>query len=299
VDIDASELHKPTLNIDCPIHCDVGIFMQELLKQHDKPLSPKQEWLAYCNRIKKQYPVVLEDYRSITDYVSSYVFPEVLSEYLDGSEIIVTANGTIYTSTYQAIRLKDGNRMFANEGCASMGYGLPAAIGAAVASPNRSIICLTGDGSIQMNLQELQTIINHRLPIKIFMYNNQGYLSIKITQKSFFNGHFVGSTPESGVQLPDMKKIAAAYGYPVETIENHDALRRKLPHILNKEGPVFCEIKTDPSEILGPKAATRQMADGRLVSLPLEDLSPFLSRDEFIQNMLIEPIIENEESLTE
>ena len=172
-----------------------------------------------------------------------------------------------------------------------MGYDLPAAIGAAAAAPGREIICITGDGSIQMNLQELQTILSNAYPVKIFMYNNNGYLSIKLTQNAFFSGHYVGSTPESGVHLPDMRKLAEAYGFRTYLLRNNAEAEARLPEILAQEGPVFCEVMTDPLEKLGPKASSARLPDGRLVSRPLEDLAPFLPREEFKANMII-PTVE-------
>ena len=291
VDIDSAELSKPTLNIDLPICSDASEFLQALnLKLQDQAISLREDWLNYCSKIKKKYPWVLDEHRKIEEAVSSYVFPEELSKNLLGDEIIVTANGTIYTSTFQSICLKKGNRMFSNQACASMGYGLPAAIGASFASnKKKSIICLTGDGSIQMNLQELQTVLNYHLPIKIFMYNNNGYVSIKNTQKAFFDGNLVGSSPESGVILPNMLKLAEAYGFPIYKITNHNELRKNLPAILAQKGPLFCEIKTPPFEMLGPKASTMRLSNGQLVSRPLEDLAPLLPREEFLRNMIIPP----------
>ena len=204
---------------------------------------------------------------------------------------VVTANGVAYTSTYQTIPVRKGMRMFANEACASMGYGLPAAIGAAFAfGGRRETVCFEGDGSIQMNLQELQTLVNYRLPVKLFVYNNAGYLSIKTTQRAFFEGRFVGSEAGSGVVLPSFEKLAAAYGLPYFRLENNQELDGKLPAVFATEGPVLVEVVLDPFEKLGPKAASKKLPDGTMVSAPLEDLAPFLPREEFAANMLIPPV---------
>ncbi|MBQ6597629.1 MAG: thiamine pyrophosphate-binding protein, partial [Lentisphaeria bacterium] len=168
-----------------------------------------------------------------------------------------------------------------------MGYGLPAAIGAAFSAEKRPICCITGDGSIQMNLQELQTVVSYSLPIKIFVYNNNGYLSIKLNQKSYFQGKFTGSDPESGVRLPALKKIAAAYGMPYRCLRNNVEAERKMPEILAFRGAMLIEVMTDPLEELGPKAASHQMPDGSIVSALLEDLAPFLSREELSDNMMM------------
>jgi acetolactate synthase-1/2/3 large subunit len=290
VDADPAELAKPTLNINLPLCCDAGDFLMALAGQVQSPWNEKAEWLRYCRRLKDRYPVVTDEHRTRTDYVSSYALAEMISHSLTGDEIIVTGNGIAYTSTFQAIKLKPNQRMFANVGCASMGYDLPAAIGAAFAGGGREVICMAGDGSIQMNIQELQTLVNYKLPIKIFMLNNDGYLSIKLTQNAFFNGHFVGSHPGSGVVLPDMQKIAAAYGIPTYRVANHAELAKVMPEILKTAGPVFCEVMCDPFEVVGPKSASKKLADGRMFSRPLEDLAPLLDRDEFMSNMIIPSI---------
>ena len=171
-----------------------------------------------------------------------------------------------------------------------MGSGLPAAIGAAFADAGRTVVCFEGDGSIQMNIQELQTLLNYKLPVKLFVYNNGGYLSIKTTQRAFFNGRFMGSEAGSGVILPSFEKIAAAYGLPYFRLKNNQVLDAKLPEIFETEGPALVEVMLDPFEKLGPKAASKKLPDGTMVSAPLEDMAPFLPREEFAANMLI-PVI--------
>ena len=290
VDIDPAELAKPTLKIDDPICADAGAFLTALAVQANEPWDEKEKWMGYCRRVKSKYPVVTDAHRARTDYVSSYVLAEMISQALTGEEIVVTGNGIAYTSTFQAVKLKPNNRMFANMACASMGYDLPAAIGAAFAGKGRTVICLAGDGSIQMNIQEFQTLVNHALPVKIFMLNNDGYLSLKQTQSAFFNQHFVGSHPGSGVVLPDMMKVVAAYGVPVYRVSSHAELANVLPEILKTPGPVFCEVMCDPFEVVAPKTESKRLPDGRMVSSPLEDLFPFLERDEFRTNMIVPPL---------
>ena len=293
VDIDAEELSKPTLEIDLPIHADLADFIGRLAACLEEDTLPSiNPWLEYCSNKKQKYPVVLDKHRAVKDCVSSYVFPEALSEQLEGHEIVVTGNGTAFTSTFQAIQLKAGVSMFASSGCGSMGYGLPAAIGAAVAGGGRPVICITGDGSIQMNLQELQTVLTYGLPMKIFMYSNDGYLSLKNTQSTYFAGRLVGANKETGVIIPDMKRIAAVYGYPVFEINNHSELEDRLPGLMQHEGPLFCVVKTDPMEFLEPKAGSKQLSNGQIVSRPLEDLAPFLPTEEFLAEMIIAPIEE-------
>ena len=292
VDIDPAELKKPTFRPDIAICGDAGDFLDRIADVDADKVSSSGEWLDYCRRMREKYPVITPEHRRVENYVSSYVFPELIGRKCKDNSIIVTGNGIAYTSTFQAIPLKKGIRMFSNEACASMGYGLPAAVGAAFAGKNREVICLTGDGSIQMNIQELQTVKSNLLPIKLFVYNNDGYLSIKLTQNSFFDGNFVGSEPGSGVVLPDMEKLAAAYGLPYFKLRNNREAEEKLPEILAMEGPVLTEVMTDPFEVPGPKAASKRLPDGRMISAPLEDLAPFLPREEFKENMIISPVRE-------
>lgn len=292
VDVDEAELRKPTFRVDVPVHADAGDFLRAALAELPA-LPAREDWLAYCRRVKVRYPVVLPAHRARTDYVSSYVLPEAVVRHAPADLTVVTSNGIAYTSTFQAIPIRTGMRMFSNEACASMGYGLPAAIGAAFAGgPDRTVACFEGDGSIQMNLQELQTLVTYRLPVKLFVYNNDGYLSIKTTQRSFFGGFFVGSEPGSGVKLPSIEKLAAAYGLPYFRLANNQELDVKLPEIFGTEGPVLVEVMLDPFEELGPKAASRKLPDGRMVSAPLEDMAPFLPREELAENMLI-PLVDS------
>ena len=290
VDVDGNELNKPTFRPDVKIESDAGEFLRTVNGALSS-LPPCADWLAYCRRMRERYPVVLPEHRNRTDYVSSYVLPEKIMRYAPDPVTLVTANGVAYTSTFQAVPIKKGMRMFSNEACASMGYGLPAAIGAAFACRGE-VVCLEGDGSIQMNLQELQTLQTYRLPIKLFVYNNGGYLSIKTTQKSFFGGRFMGSEASSGVVLPSFEKLSAAYGLPYFKLESNQELDAKLQRIFSTPGPVLIEVMLDPFEILGPKAASKKLPDGSMVSAPLEDMAPFLPREEFGENMIIKPLDE-------
>jgi len=284
VDIDEAELNKPTFAVDCKIHCDLKKFFA---KMENVSIPANGKWFEYCKKIRDKYPVITASHRDRKDYVSSYLLPEIVGKSCRGDEIIVTGNGTAYTSTFQTFPVKSGMRMFANVACAAMGYDLPAAIGAAIAGKGRQVICFTGDGSIQMNLQELQTLLNYKLPVKLFVYNNGGFLSIKLTQKSFFNGNMVGSDASSGIILPELKKIAEAYGFAYEKLSTNADACAKVPGIINAKEAVFCEVMCDPFEVLSPKAASKRLSDGTMVSAPLEDMFPFLDRDEFAENMLI------------
>lgn len=287
VDVDEAELEKPTFRPDVKIHSDAGAFL-EALHAALPSLPPREEWLSYCRRVKERFPVILPEHRERTDYVSSYVLPEAVVRHAPDPLTVVTSNGIAYTSTFQAIPIRRGMRMFSNEACASMGYGLPAAIGAAFAGGERRVVCFEGDGSIQMNLQELQTLKNYRLPITLLIYNNGGYLSIKTTQKAFFGGFFVGSEAGSGVVLPSFEKLAAAYDLPYFRLSSNLELDEKLPEIFAVDGPVVVEVMLDPFEVLGPKAASRRLPDGTMVSEPLDNMAPFLPEEERAKWILAE-----------
>ncbi len=292
IDVDEAELEKPTFRPDIKIHSDAGAFLKAL--HAALPSSPpREEWLSYCRGVKERFPVILPEHRERMDYVSSYVLPEAVVRHAPDPLTVVTSNGIAYTSTFQAIPIRRGMRMFSNEACASMGFGLPAAIGAAFAGGDRRVVCFEGDGSIQMNLQELQTMKNYRLPITLLIYNNGGYLSIKTTQKAFFGGFFVGSEAGSGVVLPSFEKLTAAYDLPYFRLSTNQELDEKLPEIFAVNGPVVVEVMLDPFEVLGPKAASRRMPDGTMVSEPLDNMAPFLPEEERAKWMLAKHSLAN------
>jgi acetolactate synthase-1/2/3 large subunit len=291
VDVDENELHKKTLNIDIKIHGDASLFIEELANEITTPITLDGQWLDYCKKIQEKYPVFADEHLK-SEYISSYYFARVLSESIGENEIVVTGNGTAYTSTYQAFRVKKNGRIFANVGCASMGYDLPAAIGACFSS-GKKVICVTGDGSIQMNIQELQTIIHHQLPIVIIVFNNNGYLSIRTTQGGFFDKNYIGEGVRSGVSIPDMVNIAKAYGLKTYRLKSNDEVKESLYDIISSVdecGPVLCELIMDPFEKLLPKISSYKKEDGTIVSKPLEDLYPFLEREEFLSNMLVKTV---------
>jgi acetolactate synthase I/II/III large subunit len=280
VDIDEAELQKNTLKIDLRIHSDLNFFLNLLLKKLEKHQIPNfKNWIDWGNNLKKRLPTVLEDNPSNPDYVSSYLFVDRLFSKLPPSSTIVTGNGTSYTCTFQTMKIKEGMRVFANQGCAAMGYDLPAAIGASIGLGKSDVILITGDGSIMMNLQELQTISSYKLPIKIFLLENNGYVAIRTTQASFFENRFVGESPKSRLFFPEFEKIAYAFGlkyYKIDTEENLDNI---LTNVLLENGPVLCEIKMDPEQTLYPKVASEKLSDGRMVSKPMERMAPFLDEN--------------------
>lgn len=282
IDIDPVEFTKPSFRPDLEIAADAKQFMEAV----KLTLPPCGEWLAYCRRVRQRYEPETAGPSNDSAYVGSYRFPALLNRALPADAVVVCGNGTAYTSTFQAMDVPAGRRMFANVGCASMGYDLPAAIGAQLAAGNRTVAVITGDGSIQMNIQELETIRALCLPLKIFVYNNDGYLSIKLSQRAYCDGRFVGADPASGVYLPPLRNLAAAYGIAYFRLENHAQCEAVLPAIMAEPGPVLVEVICDPMEELGPKAASARAADGRFVSRPLDDMAPPVSDDEFYGNDL-------------
>ena len=240
---------------------------------------------------RRRYPAVLASYRAKDRPVNPYVFTEALFERLEPGEVIVMANATAAVVTVQAAKLKPGQRLYSNSGSASMGYDLPAAIGAWKAMerdrPGGRVICIAGDGSIMMNLQELQTISGCAMPVKIFLYNNDGYHSIRQSQGAHFEGRPVGCGPESGVGFPDFGKIAYAFDIPFVRTASHEDMGEAIVRTLAAPGPAICEIITDKGQAFEPKLSSRKLPDGTMVTAPLEDLSPFLPREELKANMLI------------
>jgi len=291
VDIDECELKKPTLKIDLPIHANVADLMRDILER-PKPVKNEdhQKWLEWSLERKKRYPVTLDSYWESKNCVNPYCFVDALTEQLEENERIVTGDGTACVVTFQAAKIKKGQRLYTNSGCASMGYDLPAAIGAYFSEKPKRLICLAGDGSIQMNLQELQTIVTHRLPIKIFILNNEGYHSIRQTQQNYFSDNIVGCGTESGLGFPNFQKLAAAFGIPYQRISQVSDLEGTIRKTLSGEGPQICEVILDLSQQFAPKLSSKKLEDGRMVSAPLEDMAPFLDRTEFLQNLLVKPL---------
>lgn len=286
VDIDSTELNKPTVKGDILVHSDAKIFLTKLLREIPKNFRVDKKWLEWCQAKKGKYPIVLEEYKKPSKiFVHPYHFMEELTKAMDGKAVMAAGNGTACVVLFQAGIVKDDQRIFWNSGCAAMGYDLPAAIGAAVAS-GKDVICLAGDGSLQMNLQELQTVKHYKLPVKLFVLNNQGYHSIKETQTNYFNADFIGCNKESGVSFPDNKKLADLYGLKYFKIDSSFNMKPVIKKALSTRGAVLCEVVLG-KYTFSPKLSSRKEPDGRMVSSPLEDLFPFLPRDEFEENMKI------------
>lgn len=291
VEIDKAEIEKPTINIDMPIQSDIGDFLKIFNKVLDEEYMGYEfnynQWVDKCNEWKNKYPVCDKLKYQQKSPINVYAFLDTLSSNMMEYEKIVVANGSACACIH-GYKLKKGQRLVVNSGVASMGYDLPAACGACFGIGKKRLVCVSGDGSIQMNLQELQTIVHHKLPIKLFVINNNGYQSIRITQRSFFERPFVGIGGDSGdVSFPQMKKIANAYSIPYYSCNDISKLDETVNKTLNHDGYVMCEIFVDTKQEFEPKSASKKLPDGKMVSAPLEDMKPFLPRDELEENMII------------
>ncbi len=289
VDIDEAELNKPFVQPDLPIVCDLKVFLREFSAALDgwQPPPAHREWLAWCRERVARYPVVQPAHRRSRSPLNPYYFIELLFEGLRPGDVIVCANASACIVPYQAGRLKKDQRLISNSGSASLGYDLPAAVGAAAGNGGKRVICLAGDGSLQFNIQELQTIRHHNLPVKTIVLNNGGYLSQRQTQSNFF-GRLIGAGPESGVSFPDYVKIAEAYGIPAACITGLDTMPR-LWELLDNSGPSLCEVMLDGKQEIEPRLKPRQLPDGTIVSPALEDMYPFLDPEELRSNLFIKP----------
>ena len=299
VDIDPGEMKKPTIHVEMPIHADAKDFLDKMDAVAQQPVFHGDEWLVTCQKWKKDYPVVLpEQWEDSDDGANVYAFIRYLSSRLPENSLTAVSNGACCVAGHQAYVIQKGSRFANNSAVASMGYGLPAAIGTCIGGGRKETICLEGDGSMMMNLQELQTVLTNRLPIKIFLINNQGYHSIRITQTNLFGHHSrVGIGPESSdLSFPVYRKIAEAFGYPYLSAHSNSEMKEVVDRALQMDGPVFCEVFTDTKQVWAPKSSTKRLSDGTLVSPPLEDLAPFLPREELAKQMFI-PLMEEREGL--
>ncbi len=293
VDADLLEMQKPTLAIDLPIHADLTDFFSTLQNafSNEKPVE-KLDWLDWCKARQKKYPVVLSEYWNRKDDINPYCFMDKLSDHLKINEIIVTANATACICAFQTLRIKSGQRLFSNSGSASMGYGLPAAIGACIGNNRSNTVCLEGDGSIMMNIQELATIAHYKLPLKIFLLNNNGYHSIRQTQQNFFGEPLLGVDSKSGVGFPNFEILAQSFGIRYTHCKTHAALDAVIADTLQSDDPVICETFVATDQPFSPKLSSKRLPDGRMISSPLEDMAPFLSRGEMKENMIVEMLPE-------
>lgn len=292
VDIDQAELKKPTLHVEMPIWADAKDFLTKMNKLASDKVFTDESWLKICEGWKKNYPVVQpRQWEENGSTANVYAFIDYLSSKLPENSLTAVSNGACCVVGNQTYHIQKGSRMANNSAVASMGYGLPAAIGTCIGGNRKDTICLEGDGSIMMNLQELQTVLTNKLPIKIFLINNNGYHSIRITQTNLFNKNFVGIGEESGdLSFPEFEKIAKAFGYKYLSASSNADMKKVVDEALSTDGPVFVEIFTDTKQVWEPKSATKRLEDGTLVSPPLEDLAPFLPKEE-LEKIMIVPMV--------
>lgn len=291
VDIDQAELDKPTIKPDLKICADLADFLPELLNNLStyQPINLSTNWLSFCQNLKEKY-----SFKNATEYkekgteIDAYHFTNELSKWMGKTDALTMTNGSACVCVFQTAEIKRGQRFILNAGDASMGYGLPAAIGACLVRGRKNTICVEGDGSIMMNLQELQTIKHHNLPIKIFILNNNGYISIKQTQNHFFNGHMVGSGEESGVSVPDFIEVGKAFGLKTVLINDNSKMTEQIKEVLTINEPVLCDVKIKTDYEFTPKLSVKKMEDGTMISPSLEDMYPFLDREEYDKNIIKE-----------
>lgn len=295
VDVDPTEIGKMQMPIDVPICADAAAFVHEFLKQSGR-LIPKNRscWLRRAKEWQTRYPVVLPEYWEQSTHVNTYVLIDVLSDELSADDVLVPgSSGPCSDIFMQAFRVKTGQRVVNAPGLGAMGTGLPGSLGACLASGHRRTVCVNGDGGFQLNIQDLETVRRLNLPIKYFVLCNGGYASIMTSQRTHFQGRYVASEPSSALTLPDIVKVAAAYGIHTAEIRNHQDLHSGIREVLSYNGPVVCAVNVSAEQATAPRATSTLRPDGSLVSRPMEDMWPLLSRDEFLENMIVAPLEES------
>ncbi|MFC1827292.1 thiamine pyrophosphate-binding protein [Thermodesulfobacteriota bacterium] len=278
VDIDADELKKPTVQIDYPIKTDLKAFIKVLSDEDTNFAELDKHWLKYCRLLKEKFPIFLNKHRT-SDCVNPYYFAEEIKKHVGKRAITVVGNSCACDCVRQCGVNKEGQRMWGNTNCGTMGYALPASIGASVAAKS-NVLCITGDGDMQMNLQELQTIVYNKLPVKIFVHSNNGYFAIEQTQEIFF-GRLSGCNPDSGISMPSFKRLAYTYNIPYFLCRKHRELEKILPVVMKKPGYCICEIIQDKTQPIEPRSKSKMLPGGRMVSSNFDDLFPFLEKDEY------------------
>jgi len=288
VDIDPAEIAKLSMKLDVPVEADAGVFLRALLSEaHVHPQPTRTAWWDCIRDWRGRYPVVQPSFWEAVGHVNAYVLMDVISDLLrDGDVLTPGSSGQSSELTCQALRLSKGVRMLNSQGLGPMGFGIPAALGACLASGRRRTICVDGDGGFQMNIQELEVIRRLDLPIKFFVLNNQGYGSIRNSQRNYFQGRLVASDATSGLTLPDTLAVASAYGLATARLESHENLRDRMTELLNAPGPLVCDVKLDTDQPTLLRATSYQRPDGSMATRPMEDLFPFLDREEFARNMM-------------
>ena len=293
VNLDAAEIAKLGHTVDLPIVADAAAFLHELLRQADS-VAPRDrsDWIARCRHWKEAYPFVLPEHRRQESGISTYAFSEILAAELTGEDVVLPGNSGFCAEIFlTAFRVKAGQRVFHNKGTGAMGFSQPAALGACLASGGRRTVCVDGDGGFQLNIQELETVKRLNLPIKFFIINNAGFASIRSSQQNYFH-HLTAADATSGLSLPDLVRVGEAYGLHAVRLSNPRTLAEDLRAVLDTPGPSLCDVVVVPDEPREPRLASSQRADGSIVSRPLEDMDPLLSRKEFLANMLIPPLEE-------
>ena len=288
VDVDPAEAQKHAARVELPIVADAGAFIGALTGAlAGDPVAERPEWLEEIAELRARYPWVGPEHEDREGFANSYALLERYNEHFKPDQVVVTDMGTALLSGHQVLRLREGQRLMTSNGLGEMGFGLPGAIGASFARDRGEVLCLNCDGGMMMNLQELQTIVHHRLPIKIVVFNNDGYLMIKHTQKSLFGGRYAGTDPRSGVSCPDFSALAAAFGMPAFRIRSWEDADEVIPALQAHDGPAICEVFTHPEQLFAPKLSVAVQEDGSLVSPPLEDLSPLVPRAELEEVMTV------------
>lgn len=289
VDIDENELHKTNVRPDLAICADARRFMEALLSHKDK-IRPREdgEWIAYGNRMKKKYPVVTREAREQEELANTYVLLDEITRQMQPEDVYVSgSSGTCIDISMQTFRVKKGQRVFSTKGMASMGFGVPASIGACLASGGRRTVCVCGDGGFQMNIQELETIRRLNLPVKIFVLNNRGYAQIHATQKNLFGGRYVACDEESNLTLSPISDVAGAYRLKTVRIGHNREIEGAVREALEYDGPVICEVMVPIGLSAFPKQVSYKRSDGQMESLPLEYMNPMLPEEELRENMII------------
>jgi acetolactate synthase-1/2/3 large subunit len=294
VDIDAAELAKLAGTLQMPVESDAKAFFQELLTQRkDIAARDRKPWIERCSQWKHSYPLITDEHRKPSGRVSIFHLAEVIAAETDPTDCIVSgSSGSGIEIFLFALPVRKGQRAYHTAGLGAMGYGIAASIGVCTASGGRRTVCVDGDGGFMLNIQELATVAHHAMPIKFFVLNNDGYASIRASQTNYFGAPNIGCSQATGVAMPELLKIAHSYGIAGVTIEDQSDLRGAVRRVLEMPGPVICDVKVIADEVRAPRLSSVQRADGSFVSKPLEDLWPFLDREEFLANMIVPPLPE-------
>lgn len=281
VEIDEAELNKPTVNVDMKVHADLKDVLEDMNTKSYQVNPIHSAWVKWGRDVDSKYPACLPSYNEIKEPMNPYTFIDRMTKALGENEKVICGNGSACVVTFQGMHIKKGQRLFTNSGCAAMGYGFPAAVGCAVAEEGKRVICIDGDGSFQMNIQEMQTVICNRMNLKTFIINNNGYHSIRQTQTNLFQPPLVGVCEGTGISFPDCEKLAYAYGMRFVRISNADEIETKLAEVLDGNDPVLCEVVVSDKQNFAPKLSSKVLPDGKIVSPPIDDMFPFLEREEF------------------